>query len=196
MKQLKTRILSDGVAVGTEAVKVDSFLNHQIDVAFMNEIGAELRRRFADIPRDGIDKILTIEASGISMACATATAFDAQNPPPVVFAKKGLPRTMTDEVWFTEIMSFTKMKMTAVRIAKKFLQPGDRVLIIDDFLAHGQAAAGLVNLVEQAGAELLGVGIVIEKAFQQGGTLLRSQSIRVESLAVIDTIKDGTITFQ
>ena len=196
MEQLKERILRDGVAVGTEAVKVDSFLNHQIDVAFMGEIGAELRRRFDDIPRTGIDKILTIEASGISMACAAATAFDAGNPPPVVFAKKGLPRTMTDEVWFTEIMSFTKMEMTAVRIAKKFLQPGERILIIDDFLAHGQAAAGLVNLIKQADAKLLGVGIVIEKAFQQGGTLLRSQDIRVESLAIIDSIKNGTICFQ
>jgi xanthine phosphoribosyltransferase len=102
---------------------------------------------------------------------------------------------MTDEVWFTEIMSFTKMEMTAVRIAKKFLQSGERILIIDDFLAHGQAAAGLVNLVEQAGAELLGVGIVIEKAFQQGGKLLRSQNIRVESLAIIESINEGNITF-
>jgi len=196
MQLLKDRIISDGVAVGTEAVKVDSFLNHQIDVGFMAEIGAELRRRFGDIPRDKVDKILTVESSGIAMACSAATAFDAGNPPPVVFAKKELPRTLTDEVWFTEIMSFTKMKMTAIRIAKKFLCPGERVLIVDDFLAHGQAAAGAVKLVEQAGAELVGVGIVIEKAFQGGGELLRKQGIRVESLAIIDAIEDGTITFQ
>jgi len=195
MERLKERILRDGVAVGTEAVKVDSFLNHQIDVGFMGEIGSELRHRFGDIPREQVDKILTVESSGIAMACATATAFDPQNPPPVVFAKKELPRTLTDEVWFTEIMSFTKSKMTAVRIAKKFLCSGERVLIIDDFLAHGQAAAGLVDLIEQAEAELLGVGIVIEKAFQQGGKRLRSRGIRVESLAIIERIDDGTIVF-
>jgi xanthine phosphoribosyltransferase len=113
-----------------------------------------------------------------------------------VFAKKGLPRTMTEACWFTEIMSFTKMDMTAIRIAQKYLCAGDRVLIVDDFLAHGQAAAGLVKLVEQADAELLGIGIVIEKAFQGGGALLREQGIRIESLAVISEIANGEIHFQ
>jgi xanthine phosphoribosyltransferase len=193
MTTLNERILKDGVAIGTETLKVDSFLNHQIDVKFFEQLGQEFRARFADIADSGIDKILTVESSGIAVACFVAKYFGY---PPVVFAKKDLPRTMTEDYYFTEIMSFTKMKMTAIRIAQKFLSAGERVLIIDDFLAHGQAAAGLAKLIEQADAELLGVGIVIEKEFQGGGQLLRDQGIRVESLSIIEKIEDGHIIFK
>ena len=139
-----------------------------------------------------MDKILTIEASGIAVAAFVSRYFGY---PPVVFAKKDLPSTMTDEYYFSEVMSFTKMKMTPIRIAKKYLSKGERVLIVADFLAHGQAAIGLLNLIEQSGAELLGVGIVIEKAFQGGGEKLRRKNLRVESLAIIEKIEDGKIHF-
>jgi len=191
MDKLKERILCDGVAVGTEILKVDSFLNHQIDVALLEEIGAEFRRRFSDVA-GRVDKILTVEASGIAVAAFAARSFDDV---PVVFAKKAQPSTMDDEYFFSEIMSFTKRQMTAIRIAKKFLAAGDRCLVIDDFLAHGQAALGLLHIARQAGAEVLGAGFVIEKGFQGGGAKLREKGVRVESLAVVREIKDGQITF-
>ncbi|MDR0851867.1 MAG: xanthine phosphoribosyltransferase [Clostridiales Family XIII bacterium] len=191
MEILKERICRDGVAIGTEILKVDSFLNHQIDAALFEKIGEEFASRFSDVAPQ-VNKIVTIEASGIAVAAFVARYFDY---PPVVFAKKDLPNTMTDAYYFSEIMSFTKMKMAPIRIAKKYLNEGDKVLIIDDFLAHGQAAIGLLNLIEQAGAELLGIGIVIEKAFQGGGKKLRDRNVRVESLAVIERIEDGTILF-
>jgi xanthine phosphoribosyltransferase len=192
MRTLNERILTDGVALGTDTVKVDSFLNHQIDARFFEDIGAEFAHRFGDLKAEGIDKILTVESSGIAVACFTARCFGY---PPVVFAKKELPSTMIDDYYFTEIMSFTKGKMTAIRIAKKFLQSGERVLVIDDFLAHGQAASGLLRLIEQAGAQLLGIGIVIEKSFQGGRDLLEASGARVESLSIIEKIEDGIITF-
>ena len=191
MEILKERIINDGIAVGTEILKVDSFLNHQIDAALFEKIGEEFASRFSDIAAS-VDKILTVEASGIAVATFVSRYFGY---PPVVFAKKDLPSTMTDEYYFSEIMSFTKMKMTPIRIAKKFLNAGEKVLIIDDFLAHGQAAVGMLNIIEQAGAEVLGVGIVIEKAFQGGGQKLRNRNIRLESLAVIERIEDGKIIF-
>jgi len=191
MDVLKQRIVRDGVALGTEILKVDSFLNHQIDVGLLAEIGAEFRRRFSDVAGD-VDKILTVEASGIAVAAFAARSF---GDVPVVFAKKAQPSTMDDEYYFSEIMSFTKRQMTAIRIAKKFLAAGDRCLVIDDFLAHGQAALGLLHIARQAGAEVLGAGFVIEKGFQGGGAKLREKGVRVESLAVVREIKDGQITF-
>ncbi|MDR0875418.1 MAG: xanthine phosphoribosyltransferase [Clostridiales Family XIII bacterium] len=191
MQILKNRILKDGLAVGTEILKVDSFLNHQVDVTLFELIGADFRTRFDDIAAN-VDKILTVEASGIAVAAFTARYFGSV---PVVFAKKEQPSTMEGGYYFSEIMSFTKRKMSSIRIDKKFLGAGDRCLIIDDFLAHGQAALGLVNLANQAGAEILGGGFVIEKAFQGGAERLREKGIRVESLAVIRQIEDGVISF-
>jgi xanthine phosphoribosyltransferase len=191
MDILKQRILADGVALGTEILKVDSFLNHQVDVSLLEQIGTEFHRRFFDVA-EKTNKILTIEASGIAVAAFVARHFGNV---PVVFAKKGTPNTMTEGYWFSEIMSFTRMEMTAIRVSKKFLGAGDRVLVIDDFLAHGQAALGIANLAEQAGAEILGVGAVIEKAFQGGGQKLRERGLRVESLAIVEQIESGKIRF-
>ncbi|MCL2492419.1 MAG: xanthine phosphoribosyltransferase [Clostridiales bacterium] len=192
MEILKDRIIKDGVAVGTEILKVDSFLNHQIDVRLFEEIGDEFRRRFADVSGQ-VDKILTVEASGIAVAAFAARAFGY---PPVVFAKKEKPNTMDEQYYFSEVMSFTKRTMSSIRIAKKFLSAGDRCLIIDDFLAHGQAALGLCHIADQAGAFILGVGTVIEKSFQGGGERLREKGVRVESLAVVSKIENGEIFFR
>ena len=189
MEALKDKIIREGQAVGTGIVKVDGFLNHQIDVKFMDEIGKEFRRRFADIE---VDKILTVEASGIGIACMTAPYCGY---PPVVFAKKTTPSTMTEDFYGAEAKSFTKGTVSIIRVAKKYLHEGDRVLILDDFLAHGQAALAMTQLVQQAGAKVLGIGAVIEKGFQGGGQKLRLAWFRLESLAVIDKIDDGTITF-
>jgi xanthine phosphoribosyltransferase len=192
MDILKERVKNDGVAVGTEILKVDSFLNHRLDVELFERIGEEFHERFSDIG-DRVDKLLTVEASGIAVAAFTSRYFGY---PPVVFAKKELSDTMNEDYYFSEIMSFTKKKLSAVRIAKKYLTRGERVLIIDDFLAHGQAALGLIDLITQAGAELLGVGVVIEKAFQGGGRKLREKGLRVESLAIVEKIEDGEIVFR
>lgn len=193
MEILKNKIVKDGVAVGTEILKVDSFLNHQIDVELFELIGQEFAKRFEDVAKDGVDKIVTVEASGIAVASFASKYFGY---PPVVFAKKELPSTMTEDYYFTEVFSFTKNKVSSIRIAKKFLGKGERVIIIDDFLAHGQAATGLINLVDQAGAELLGAGMVIEKEFQGGGKKLRDKGVRLESLAVVEKIEDGKIQFK
>ncbi|MCR4963955.1 MAG: xanthine phosphoribosyltransferase [Firmicutes bacterium] len=189
MQALKERIVQDGFALGTEIVKVDSFLNHQIDVAFLQEIGREFKARFSGLQPT---KILTMEASGIAVAAFTAMAFGNI---PVVFAKKAAPNTMTEDVYAAEVKSFTKGTVSLARVAKKYLGPQDRILIIDDFLAHGEAGMGLISLVEQAGAELLGFGAVIEKAFQGGGRRIRQSGCRLESLAVIEKIENGTIHF-
>lgn len=190
MQILKERILKDGQTIGTEIIKVDSFLNHQIDVALLSEIGKEFKIRFAD---EKINKILTIEASGIAIACAAAWHMDGI---PVVFAKKAAPSTMIEGVFATEVTSFTKRSVSKIMVSKKFLSKEDNILIIDDFLAHGEAALGLANLVEQAGATLSGIGAVIEKEFQGGSDKLRQKGYRVESLAVIASIQDGQITFK
>ena len=189
MKALKERIVADGVTIGTEIIKVDSFLNHQIDVALLDKIGREFAKRFED--RE-VSKILTVEASGIAVACMAARHFGNI---PVLFAKKTSPSTMTDEFYGSEVRSFTKGTVSVVRVSKKYLNRGDKVLILDDFLAHGEAAVGMADLVAQAGAELAGVGAVIEKQFQGGGKRLREKGIRVESLAVIESIRDGKINF-
>lgn len=190
MEALKKKILEEGQALGTEIIKVDSFLNHQIDVAFMSRMGMEFKRRFHDIE---VDKILTVEASGIAVACMTAIHFDY---PPVVFAKKAAPNTMTEEFYGAQAKSFTKGTVSVIRVSKKYLSRGDRVLILDDFLAHGEAALAMAEVVEQAGAHVAGVGIIIEKGFQNGSKRLQEAGYRVESLAVVTRIENGKITFK
>ena len=186
MEALKKKILTDGAAYGSEIVKVDSFINHQIDVAFLNEIGKEFARIFSDVE---ITKIITIESSGIAIAVIAAQYF---NNVPVVFAKN-----LDPDKYHGEVYSFTKQKVYPIMISKKYISPNDKILIIDDFLANGKAALALNNLCEQAGATVQGIGIVIEKGFQPGGKLLREiNNIRVESLAIIDNIDNGVITFR
>ncbi|MDR0569796.1 MAG: xanthine phosphoribosyltransferase [Clostridiales Family XIII bacterium] len=189
MEALKNRIIRDGLALGSESVKVDSFLNHQLDVAFLERLGEEFRRRF-----DGerIDKIMTVESSGIAVACMTARHFGY---PPVVFAKKSLPSTLTEGYYAAQVRSFTRGLVSVIVISKKYLASGENVLIIDDFVAHGEAAAGMTELVSQAGARVAGVGCVIEKTFQGGGKRLRDAGYRVEALASIVRISDGKIIF-
>lgn len=188
MKLLTEKIISDGVAIGTEIVKVDSFLNHQIDINLIDQIGKEFFERYKN---SGITKILTIEASGIAVASLTARYFDV----PVVFAKKSEPSTMVDDKYTSLVKSFTKNKVSMVFVSKRYISKNDTVLIIDDFLAHGEALRGLIDIVNQADAKLAGAGIVIEKRFQNGGKPLREKGIRIESLAVIESIKDGKINF-
>ena len=190
MEALKQKILNEGTAVGTEIVKVDSFLNHAIDVAFMEKVGEEFARRFSSC---SIDKILTVESSGIAVACMAARYFGY---PPVIFAKKAKPNTMTEGSYTAEARSFTKGTVSEFRVSQRFLGEGDRVLIIDDFLARGGAAVALTQIVRQSGAEVVGIGAVIEKGFQGGGDKLRAEGCRVESLAVIDRIEDGVIRFR
>ena len=185
MELLKQRIRQDGVVKGTDVLKVDSFLNHQMDVALFEEIGREFQRRFCDC---GVNKILTIEASGIGIACVTAQFFHC----PVIFAKKSQTKNIAGEVYSTKVESFTHSRVYDVIVAKQFLGPGDRVLIIDDFRANGAALEGLIDLVNQAGAELVGAGIVIEKAFQPGGARIRAKGIRVESLAKVKSMSEET----
>lgn len=189
MDLLKQRILKDGLVKKGGILKVDSFLNHQIDISLLNEIGKEFAALFAGC---NVNKILTIEASGIGIACITAQYFAA----PVVFAKKTQTLNIDGEVYQAPVFSFTHDRQYNITVSKKYLTPADRVLIIDDFLAKGNALIGLTQLVEQAGAQLCGAGIVIEKGFQGGGDLLRAQGVRVESLAIIDAMEDGTIHFR
>ena len=189
MKLLEERILKDGKVFPGNVLKVDSFLNHQVDVELINEIGKEFYRLFKDC---GVNKIFTIEASGIGIACITAQYFHV----PVVFAKKTLGKNIAADVYSTPIKSFTHGKTYDVIVSQEFLNKDDRILIIDDFLAQGCALNGLIELINSAGAEIVGAGIVIEKAFQQGGDLIRSEGVRVESLARIESMTDdGKITF-
>jgi xanthine phosphoribosyltransferase len=189
MKALEDRILKDGQVRPGNILKVDSFLNHQMDIPFINEIGKEFKRIFAD---KKITKILTIEASGIGIACITAQYFNV----PVVFAKKAQSINLDGEMYTTKIQSFTHKKTYDVILAKRFLLPEDRVLIIDDFMANGCAVQGLIDIIKESGAELEGVGIVIEKGFQDGGREIREQGIEVHSLAIIDSMTDSEITFR
>ena len=172
MELLKQRILKDGKVIGDDILKVDSFLNHQIDTALLFEIGKEFHRLFKD---QNINKILTIEASGIGIACAAAQFFAV----PVVFAKKGNHKNLSDSKYSTKVYSFTKDVYYDVTVDKEYLKSDDRVLIIDDFLANGNAALGLIDLVKQAGGTVEGVGIVIEKGFQEGGKIIRNMGIRL-----------------
>ena len=185
MELLEERIRKDGVVKPGEILKVDSFLNHQMDVELFNRLGEEFKRLFADRP---INKILTIEASGIGIACIVAQHFHV----PVVFAKKAKSVNLDGEMYTTKIESFTHKRTYDVIVAKTFLSEDDHILIIDDFLANGCAVNGLIDLIESAGATVEGVGIVIEKGFQQGGRILRQKGIRVESLAIIESMDDRT----
>ena len=191
MELLKQRILKDGHVKAGNVLKVDNFLNHQMDVALFAEIGKEFTRRFAVC---GVTKILTIEASGIGIACLTAEQFGV----PVVFAKKSQSKNIDGEVYTTRVESFTHGRVYDIIVSKKFLSPEDRVLLIDDFLAKGSALNGLCQLVEDSGATLVGAGIVIEKGFQEGGELIRGRGVRVESLAIVDAMdpETGSVTFR
>ena len=188
MKLLEERIMEQGQVRPGNVLKVDCFLNHQLDVELLDKIGEEFYRIFKN---DGINKILTIEASGIAIACMTARHFNV----PVVFAKKKKPSTM-ENMLVTKVFSFTKNNTYDVCVCKDYLQPGDKVLFIDDFLANGNAAKGVMDLVRQSGAELSGMGFLIEKAFQHGGDYLRAQGIHVESLAVIESLEGCRITLK
>ena len=185
MELLKERIRRDGKVKGTDVLKVDSFLNHQMDVELFQEIGKEFKRRFADCE---VNKILTIEASGIGIACVAAEYFHC----PVIFAKKSQTKNIAGDVYTTKVESFTHGRVYDIIVAKEFLGPGDKVLLIDDFLANGAALEGLAKLVKDSGAELVGAGIVIEKAFQPGGDRLRAEALRIESLARIKSMSEET----
>jgi xanthine phosphoribosyltransferase len=189
MQLLKDAILARGRVIGEDILKVDSFLNHQIDVALLNEIGKEFKARFNG---ETVTKILTIEASGIAIACIVAQYFGV----PVVFAKKTESKNLDQETYESEVYSFTKDKHYKIRVSKRYLNSDDRVLIIDDFLANGHAVLGLKDITDQAGAVLIGAGIVIEKGFQPGGKLVREQGVRVDSLAIVRSMKPGEIVFE
>lgn len=191
MRLLEERIRKDGIVKAGNVLKVDSFLNHRMDIELFQEMGKEWKRLYADA---GVNKILTIEASGIGIAAIAAQYFDV----PVVFAKKSQSINLDGGVYSTKIRSFTHQREYDVIVSKKYLGPEDRVLIIDDFLANGCAIRGLVQILEEAGATLCGVGIAIEKGFQDGGKELREQGIRVESLAIVESMDDvtGEIVFR
>ena len=189
MDKLKKRILEQGIALGSDRINVDGFINHRIDTSFMDEIGEEFARRFSGVK---VDKILTVEASGIAIAVSAARYFGFC---PVVFAKKAKPNTMTEGSYQAPCMSFTKQTMNEITVAKKHLSPGESVLIIDDFLAHGEAAGALASIVEEAGAKVAGIGIVISKDFQGGKKALEDKGYRVETLASVASLEKGAITF-
>ncbi len=191
MDLLKERIIKDGVVKNNHVIKVDSFLNHQMDIALFNEMGKEWKRLFA---HKHINKILTIEASGIGMACIAAQYFNV----PVIFAKKSESINLDGEVYSVEIESFTHNRIYHVIVSKKFIGPEDHILIIDDFLANGCALEGLIELVNESGATVEGIGIGIEKGWQKGGGLIREKGIQLESLAIIDrvNVETGELVFR
>ena len=191
MNFLEERIQKDGIVKEGNVLKVDSFLNHQMDIELFDQIGAEFQKRFAGKP---INKILTIEASGIGIACMTAKHFHA----PVVFAKKSKSINIEGEMYVAEVESFTHKCKNQVIVSKKFLGPDDHILIIDDYLANGCALQGLISIVTEAGATLEGIGITIEKGFQAGGRIIRNLGYHLESLAIVDAMdpKTGHITFR
>lgn len=191
MKKLEERIKKDGILAEGNVLKVSSFLNHQIDPILFNDMAKEWYRLFG---QKDINKILTIETSGIGMAVIAGLYFDV----PVVFAKKAQSINLNDDVYETEVESFTHKKTNKVIVEKRYISPGDRVLLIDDFLAEGSAMLGLIDLCENAGAEIEGIGIAIEKGFQKGGERLRATGIPVRSLAIVDRLDDktGEITFK
>lgn len=185
MNFLEERIKKDGIVKEGNVLKVDSFLNHQMDIELFDQMGAEYKKRFADKP---INKILTIEASGIGIACIAAQHFHV----PVVFAKKSQSINLDGESYITKVESFTHKRTYDVIVSKKYLNPEDHILIIDDFLANGCAVNGLIDLIRSAGATVEGVGIAIEKGFQEGGRLIREKGIHVESLAIVESMNDET----
>ena len=188
MKLLEERIKKDGAAKAGGILKVDSFFNHQMDAALLNELGKELAREFADAH---VDKVLTVEASGIAMACFTGLALNV----PVLFAKKSKSKNISDDVFCAEVVSFTHGNTNNIIVSKQYLRQGERVLLVDDFLATGAALVGLRELVRQAGGEVVGAGIGIEKVFQGGGNRLREEGMRIVSLAMIESMGEGYITF-
>lgn len=191
MNFLEERILKDGIVKEGNVLKVDSFLNHQMDVSLFDQIGEEFKRRFAE---EKINKILTIEASGIGIACIVARHFDV----PVIFAKKSKSINIEGDVYVAEVESFTHKCKNQVIVSKKFLYQEDKVLIIDDFLANGCALQGLISIVKSAGAEVSGIGIAIEKGFQPGGQVIRNLGYHLESLAIVDSMDytTGEIKFR
>lgn len=191
MNFLEERILRDGSVLPGNVLKVDKFLNHQVDIKLLKEMGKEWKRRFEGVE---INKILTIEASGIGIACIAAEYFDV----PVVFAKKSKSINIEGDVYMAEVESFTHKTVNRVIVSKRFINPGDKVLIIDDFLANGCALKGLIQITEEAGAEVSGIGIAIEKGFQQGGKMIRNMGYRLESLAIVESMdpEKGVCTFR
>lgn len=188
MKALQDKILKEGIVKDGGVLKVDGFVNHRIDVAFMNEVGKEFKRLF-----DGVDinKIVTIEASGIGIACIVAQYFNA----PVVFAKKNKSINISGDVYSVDVASFTHKTVNTIIMSKEYIGPDDKVLIVDDFLAKGNALKGLITLVRDAGAEVMGCGILIEKSFQEGRALIDSMGVRVESLARIKSMDNNELVF-
>ena len=187
MNFLEERILKDGIVEAGNVLKVDSFLNHQMDVKLLDRIGEEFYERFSGTP---ITKILTIETSGVAIAYAVARCFDV----PMVFAKKSKSINIEGDVYTAEVESFTHKKKNTVVVSKRFLNPGDHILIIDDFLANGCALQGLISITEMAGANVAGIGIAIEKGFQHGGTMIRNFGYRLESLAIVEGMDAETKT--
>ncbi len=191
MNFLEERIIKDGVVKAGNVLKVDSFLNHQMDITLMDQIGEEFHRRFAD---KKITKILTIESSGIAIACSVSRCFGV----PVVFAKKSKSINIDGDMYVAEVESFTHKNKNKVIVSKRFLSEDDHVLIVDDFLANGCALQGLISITESSGATVEGLGIVIEKGFQIGGTIIRNLGYRLESLAIVESMdsENGTLTFR
>lgn len=188
LKALEEKILQEGIVLSEHILKVDSFINHQMDPVLMKKIGIEFASRFRE---DGITKILTIESSGIAPGIMAALELEV----PAIFARKKKSLTLTENLLTTQVYSFTKKESTEIAVSNKFIQPGDNVLIIDDFLANGQAAIGLASIVEKAGAHVAGIGIVIEKSFQQGASEIENKGYRLESLAKIASLKNGQVQF-
>ena len=188
MQELRDRIKAEGEVIGRDILKVDSFLNHQIDPAFILRMGRELAGRFAAA---GVTKVLTVEASGIAVAMAVALALGV----PVVFAKKKRAVTQVGKLYAAEVFSFTRRESVHITVEPRYVGSQDVVLIVDDFLAHGEALKGMVSIVAQSGAKLAGAGIVIEKKFQRGGEALRAAGVRIESLAVIEGMEAGIVKF-
>ncbi|QWU16682.1 xanthine phosphoribosyltransferase [Paenibacillus sophorae] len=188
MELLKQKVMNEGIVLAKGVLKVDSFLNHQMDPFLMREIGREFKELFAE---EGITKVLTIESSGIAPGIMTALEFGV----PLIFARKQKSLTLTEDIFVEKVYSFTKRETNEITVSKKFVGQGERVLIVDDFLANGEAAFGLARIVEQAGAAVAGIGIVIEKSFQPGRKLLQEAGYRVESLVRIASLEDGKVTF-
>lgn len=188
MNILEKKILDEGTLLDGKILKVDNFLNHQLDIKLFNEMGREFKKRFQ---KKEVTKILTIESSGIAIACIAAQYFNV----PVVFAKKHAGSNMDEEVFESTVYSFTKQNEYKIKVSKKYVKKEDKVLIIDDFLASGSAVKGLIEIVQQAGAEVSGVGIAIEKHYQGGRKLVEDKNIQLESLAILGDMKDGKIKF-
>ena len=189
MEILKDRIKKDGEVFKGSIIKVDSFLNHQIDTDLLNEIGKEFKARFKD---EKIDKILTAEVSGIAIASIAAQYFKV----PMVFAKKTESKNLDKDKYESNVYSYTKGRTYKMMVSTRYLSEGENILIIDDLLANGKAAEGLIDIVEKAGGNLVGIGVVIEKGFQEGGDVLRKRDIKLESLAIIDSMDEGNINFR